>query len=114
MPYKLIDKTTSILEQIRKVTDDIKKYDLSYFEDLYFKKDYFEHFAHLVKQIESESYNLKKEIILAQLKTNIPNKEIAHAFKISPARISQLKAEMEKIEEIKKIREFSFIKNDIP
>lgn len=96
MNQSIIPRTTMILDQLSKIIEEVEKDDTSYFRDLYLKKDYFEHLARLVSQVEVKAYNLKKEIILAQIRTGIPNAEIADAFKISPARVSQLKAEMKK------------------
>lgn len=103
MNQSIIPRITMILEQLSKIIEEVDKDDTNYFRDLYLKKDYFEHLARLVSQVEVKAYNLKKEIILAQIRTGIPNAEIADAFKISPARVSQLKAEMKK-DQMRKFR----------
>ncbi|MBS7064508.1 hypothetical protein [Haemophilus parainfluenzae] len=105
MNQSIIPRTTMILEQLSKIIEDVEKDDTGYFRNLYFKRDYFEHLARLVSQVELKAYNLKKEIILAQIRTGIPNAEIADAFKISPARVSQLKAEMKKEDAFRKFRD---------
>lgn len=91
MNYKMITNNIHILELLRNSVEDIRMNSSTHEHQ---SMDFLEHQSHIIYQIALEAEKLKKEMIQYQIKAQIPNKDIANYFKVTPARVSQIKANM--------------------